>query len=247
MCHLFKKNTAWLFANSNQTLYPAQLNQLNQWADEIKAGKPLAYITREKAFWTLKLKVNEHTLIPRPETELIIETVEQSVNLPKKILDLGTGSGAIALALATLFPKAKITASDISKDALSVARENAKINHIYHVDFIQSDWFTNIDDKDFDLIVSNPPYIAADDEHLANLKYEPITALVANNNGLADYQAICASAKKHLKPDGILLFEHGWQQHQAVADILLQNNFSEILSAKDLSGHIRITWGTFKT
>ncbi len=247
VCHLLDQNSAWLYANQQQSLSSSQIDQLNQWTDELKSGKPLAYIIGEKAFWNLTLKVNEFTLIPRPETELIIETVEQMGLHPTKILDLGTGSGAIALALATIFTQAQITATDVSIEALATAKDNAKLNKINHVTFYQSDWFGRISDSDFDLIVSNPPYLAADDNHLKDLSYEPLTALVAENNGLAAYETICAGAINHLSNNGILMFEHGWQQHHAVADIMKDAGFVDIQHRKDLLGHQRITWGILKT
>lgn len=246
VCHLLDKNSAWLYANQHANLSKQQVNQLNQWVNELNKGKPLAYITGEKAFWTLTLKVNEHTLIPRPETELIIETVDQLNLQPKKILDLGTGSGAIALALATLLPQATILATDVSKQALDTARNNATNNGISTVTFQHSDWFESITDKNFDLIVSNPPYIAENDSHLSDLSYEPINALVAANNGLAAYEAICAAAKNYLSTKGILMFEHGWQQHLAVAEIMKNAGFVDIQHQQDLLGHQRITWGKLK-
>lgn len=249
VCHLLSQNTAWLLAHQHDELTDAQTQQLNQWVEELKVGKPLAYITGEKEFWNLKLKVNRHTLIPRPETELMIETTEALNLQPKKILDLGTGSGAIALALATLFPKAEIIATDVSLDALETAKENAKLNQISNVEFIQSDWFSRISPMNFNLIVSNPPYIAVDDEHLAKLTHEPNTALVASNNGLAAYHTICKDARSYLQTGGVLMFEHGWQQHQDVAEIMSVAGFTDICHEKDLLGHFRITWGKadFKT
>lgn len=243
LCHLLAKNSAWLYAHQDYYLNPDQLKQLDVWVKELKEGKPLAYITGEKAFWNLNLKVNAHTLIPRPETELIIETVQQLNLNPRVILDLGTGSGAIALALATLYPAAEIMATDISIEALHIAEENANRHQISNVELLQSDWFSNVKRGDFELIVSNPPYIAANDEHLNRLTHEPMTALVAENHGLADYQKICASAKNYLQQGGILMFEHGWQQHAAVAEIMKTHGFIHISHAKDLLGHQRITWG----
>lgn len=247
VCHLLGKSSAWLFANSDASLDSNHVNQLDAWVDQLQRGKPLAYITGEKAFWNLNLKVNEHTLIPRPETEVLIETIKQLELNPQTILDLGTGSGAIALSLATEFPEAEIVASDLSPEALEVARENGQNNQISNVEFVLSDWFLSISNKLFDLIVSNPPYIDANDEHLSQLTFEPLSALVADNQGLAAYQQICAQAKNHLTVNGVLMFEHGWQQHQAVASIMKEAGFSHIQHQKDLLGHQRITWGIFKT
>jgi len=247
VCHLLSKNSAWLYAHSDDLINDHQIQQLNSWAEELKQGKPLAYITGIKEFWTLTLKVNEHTLIPRAETELLIETIQQLSDSPKKILDLGTGSGAIALSLATLFPKAHITASDQSIEALKVAQSNAKLNRIHNVQFIQSNWFDSFTDDSYDIIVSNPPYIDSMDEHLANLSYEPISALVADDHGLSDFKSISQKAYKYLKPGGLLMFEHGWQQSEAVSQILQDVELVNISTQKDLLGHNRITWGYLKT
>lgn len=247
LCHLLSKNTAWLFAHQEHLLNAAQINQLHHWIDELKAGKPLAYITGTKDFWTLSLNVNEHTLIPRPETELLIETIDQLSLSPKKIIDLGTGSGAIALSLAVLFPEVEIVGTDQSTEALNVAKQNAELNQISNVTFIQSNWFEDIIDDSYDIIVSNPPYIDANDEHLVNLTYEPISALVADENGLSDFRLISQRASQFLKPGGLLMFEHGWQQAQAVSTILEQARLINIRTKKDLLGHSRITWGYLKT
>ncbi len=246
LCHLTSKDSAWLYAHLDHVLSQEDVNQINHWVDEMSRGKPLAYITGEKDFWTLKLKVNEHTLIPRPDTEIIIETILLLNLSPNKILDLGTGSGAIALALATEYPSASIVACDYSNEALLVAQANAQLNHIDNVKFIESDWFDGIDKCTFDLIVSNPPYIDTNDPHLIDLAYEPLSALVAEDQGLADFKTISEQATEFLQPDGILMFEHGWQQSEAVRMILNDTGFTDVTTQKDLAGHDRVTWGRLK-
>ncbi|TDR23194.1 peptide chain release factor N(5)-glutamine methyltransferase [Marinicella litoralis] len=246
LCHLLSINTAWLYAHQEHLLTAKQIHQLDLWVEELKAGKPLAYITGNKDFWTLRLHVNQHTLIPRPETELLIEVIEQLDLSPAKILDLGTGSGAIALSLATLYPDAEITASDQSAAALKVAALNAKSNQINNVTFIQSNWFDDINADCFDLIVSNPPYIDSEDEHLVNLSYEPLSALVASDHGLSDFKKISLAASQFLKPGGVLMFEHGWQQAESVTKILENAGLVNTSTQKDLLQHNRVTWAYLK-
>lgn len=241
---LLQQNTAWLYTHSEQELSDTELIQLTQWFDQLIQGYPLAYITGKQAFWDLELSVNEHTLIPRPDTEIMIEVcIDLLPKPPKNILDLGTGSGAIALALAREFTTAEVIGVDASEQAIATAKLNAKKCAIDNANFKISDWFTAINKQTFDLIVSNPPYIAADDEHLPALQHEPSTALVAADAGLADFKAICAKAMTYLNPSGLLVFEHGWQQKQAVSEIMSQAGFTQIKTVKDLAGHDRITHG----
>ncbi|MCX7552981.1 peptide chain release factor N(5)-glutamine methyltransferase [Marinicella sp. S1101] len=244
LSHLLQRDSAWLYTHSDEELNGADLKQLSQWFEQLKQGYPLAYITGKQAFWDLELTVNEHTLIPRPDTEILIEVcIELLPQQPRNILDLGTGSGAIALALAKVFKQAEVIGVDVSKQAIETAKLNAKNCAIENVIFKTSDWFSAIKEQTFDLIVSNPPYIAADDEHLVALQHEPSTALIANDAGLADYKAICAKALSHMNPSGFLVFEHGWQQKQAVSEIMSQSGLIQIKTVKDLAGHDRITHG----
>ena len=240
--HSLQKNRAWIFAHPEQPLTESQISQLNQWVEALKSGQPLAYLTGEQAFWDLTLKVNSHTLIPRPDSEILIETAIELLanNSPSRILDLGTGSGALALVLAKQFPNSSVLAVDNSAEALAVANNNAVLNNIHNIQFQQSEWFDQIPAVKYDLIVSNPPYIDVDDEHLDNLTHEPITALVADNNGLAAYQAICAAASAYLQPGGLLMFEHGWQQRLQVQDIMQGFGFKNMGSRKDLMGNDRV-------
>lgn len=243
--HLLNKNRAWLFSHSDFQLNETQIKQLNEWVNALTKGQPMAYLTGHQMFWDLNLKVNQHTLIPRPDTEILIETAVDLLakNYSGRILDLGTGSGAIALVLAQIYPQSQVLAVDQSLEALKVARHNADKYQISNVQFQQSNWFEAIPlTETFDLIVSNPPYIAANDEHLHALQHEPINALVADQNGLGDYIRITSKAMDYLTDGGLLMFEHGWQQKNQVQNTLSESGFKNIDSRKDLAGHDRVTF-----
>jgi release factor glutamine methyltransferase len=243
ICHVLQVNSAWLMAHTDASLNPAQLEQLERLSSQLSAGVPLNQLTGKCAFWNIELQVNKHTLIPRPDTETLIETIVDLDIQPTAILDLGTGSGAIALVLARLFPDARVVATDLSPQALNMAECNRQNLQVDHLELIQSDWFKELPAEPFDLIVSNPPYIAADDPHMQQLSHEPRQALVAENDGLAAYQAICEHAGEYLVPGGWLVFEHGWQQQQPVTNIMHQAGFIEVSTRSDLQGHPRVTYG----
>jgi release factor glutamine methyltransferase len=208
-------------------------------------GEPVAYITGSRGFWSLELEVTPATLIPRPETELLVELALQ--RLPRDsacaVADLGTGSGAIALALASERPHCRVTATDASEAALEVARRNAARLGIGNVVFAQGDWMAPLGDDRFGLIVSNPPYIEAGDAHLArgDLRFEPPTALASGNDGLDDIRRIVASAREHLLPGGWLLFEHGWNQGDAARALLDQAGYTDVFTAQDLEQRDRVS------
>ncbi len=242
LCEALKKERSWLFAHDDAVLTDKQSAWLNQAVAQAKNGKPIAYITGHKAFWTLKLAVNEHTLIPRPETELIIDLSLQLPEAPTQILDLGTGSGAIALALASEFPLAHVLACDLSPNALSMAKNNSEANNITNVSWLESFWMEQVDpEMSFDLIVSNPPYIDPDDPHLLNLTYEPRSALVAENQGMSDIIHIINNAMAYLKPNGHLLIEHGWNQGDEVRDLLSESGYIDVQTHQDLAGKDRVS------
>jgi len=243
ICHVLQVNSAWLMAHLDEPLTTSQLRQLHQLSSQLSAGMPLNQLTGRCAFWDIELMVNEHTLIPRPDTETLIEVVLELNIRPKSILDLGTGSGAIALVLARLFPDARVMATDVSPEALKVADQNRQNLLVNNLELRQSDWFTHIPAQKFELLVSNPPYIAADDPHMKQLKHEPRQALVAEDEGLAAYTDICQHAKAYLAPGGWLVFEHGWQQQAAVTAIMQQAGFHNTSTRSDLQGHPRITYG----
>ncbi|MFC3194555.1 peptide chain release factor N(5)-glutamine methyltransferase [Marinicella sediminis] len=243
LCHVLSVNTAWLMGHQDTSLAPTELTRLEELASQLCEGRPLNYLTGTRAFWDVELKVNEHTLVPRPDTETLIEAILDKHLMPDNILDLGTGSGALAIVLARLFTKASVLATDVSAHALEVAAQNRDILQVSNLELQQSNWFEAIPNQLFDLIVSNPPYIAADDPHLNDLIHEPITALVAGKDGLDAYRDICQHAGRYLQKMGWLFFEHGWQQHQQVAGLLQQAGFTEISSTADIQGHLRVTMG----
>lgn len=245
LAHVMQQNTAWLMAHEDFQLDSAQLSQLNQQRQQLIAGKPLAYITGQQAFWDLILTVNHHTLIPRPDTELIIDTVVGLQRSFQRILDLGTGSGALALVLAREFPDGQVTATDLSIEALAVAQHNAEKYQINNIKFINSNWLTALENQNFDLIVSNPPYIEADDPHLSDLRHEPEKALIASDKGLADLTAIISQSREHLVSKGVLMVEHGYNQHLQVQQLFNQNGYKNIKTHKDLAGIPRATIATW--
>lgn len=213
-------------------------------------GEPIAYILGYKEFWSLPFKVSTATLIPRPDTETLIELVlaHFADKTQLNCLDLGTGTGAIALSLASEMPTWHIEALDFSDDAVALAKFNAEQLALSQVNFYQSDWFDNVSpDCQFDLIVSNPPYIDGDDVNLTqgDVRFEPKSALVAENHGLADIEHIAKQAKAYLKPQGRLYFEHGYQQGDAVRTLLEGLGYKGAQTVTDLNGHDRISWAVF--
>ncbi|MBF8778047.1 peptide chain release factor N(5)-glutamine methyltransferase [Pseudomonas fulva] len=211
-----------------------------------REGEPVAYILGQQGFWKIDLEVAPHTLIPRPDTELLVETaLELQPALPARVLDLGTGTGAIALALASERPAWQVTAVDRVPEAAALAERNRQRLGLANVRIQVSHWLEGLADERFDLIVSNPPYIAASDPHLVDgdVRFEPSSALVAGVDGLDDLRVIAAQAPSHLAPGGWLLLEHGYDQADAVQALLRENGFVQVSSRIDLGGHPRITVG----
>ena len=211
-----------------------------------RAGEPVAYILGHQGFWSLDLEVAPHTLIPRPDTELLVETALQlAPATPHRVLDLGTGSGAIALALASERGGWQVIGVDRIAEAVALAERNRLRLKLNNAEFRQSSWFDGLAGEHFDLILSNPPYIAADDRHLGegDVRFEPLSALVAGVDGLDDIRQIIAQAPRHLQAGGWLLLEHGYDQAEAVRELLAAAGFTAVDSRRDLGGHQRISLG----
>ena len=209
------------------------------------AGEPIAYLLRRKEFWSQDLLVSPEVLIPRPESELLVEqALEHLPEQPCNVADLGTGSGAIALAIATERPNVQVTATDISQSALEVAMKNAARLGVRNVTFRQGDWFAPLADQHYRLIVSNPPYVRVGDPRLeAGTLYEPVDALISGYDGLDALRMICAAARRYLNSQGVLVLEHACDQKNAVHKLLSQGGFETIVSSTDLAGKPRVTWG----
>lgn len=214
-----------------------------------RAGEPVAYLLGRQGFWSLDLEVSPDTLIPRPDTELLVETALQlAPATPLEVLDLGTGTGAIALALAAERPAWTVTGVDRVEAAVALAARNGERLGLRNARFEPSHWFSALGERRFGLIVSNPPYIAADDRHLSegDVRFEPTSALVAGADGLDDIRHIIAEAPQHLLPGGWLLLEHGYDQAEAVRELLGTAGFSEVESRRDLGNHQRISLGRWE-
>ncbi|MFC0308314.1 peptide chain release factor N(5)-glutamine methyltransferase [Gallibacterium trehalosifermentans] len=250
-----QKSSAQLMAFAETLLSVEQLQILNQFVQRRLQGEPIAYIVGEKGFWTLDLAVSDKTLIPRPDTECLVETalalIAQQFTAEEKlaILDLGTGTGAIALALAYELQQQNRTYQILGVDriveAVELAKQNAARNQLSQVEFIQSNWFAALSkNKKFDLIVSNPPYIAKDDPHLqqGDVRFEPLSALVAENDGLADIEHIIQTASEFIQQQGWLLIEHGWQQAEIVQTLFQQYHWQNVQTIKDYGGNQRVTF-----
>jgi release factor glutamine methyltransferase len=208
---------------------------------------PVAYLTGTREFWSLPFKVNSSTLIPRADTEILVEQALQCSMSTANILDLGTGTGAVILSVAHELPNSRCIGIDVNTDAVSLALENAANLNIGNVCFYQSDWFEKITGK-FNTIVSNPPYIDKKDPHLDcnDMRFEPLSALVAQNKGLSDIDIIIQEAKNYLQGSGYLLIEHGFEQGQVVQQLFKQNGYHAIKTVKDYGNNDRVTIGVFK-
>ncbi|MDQ1109758.1 release factor glutamine methyltransferase [Stenotrophomonas rhizophila] len=251
LLHVLGRERGWLFAHATDLLDPATAEAFAALLQRRIAGEPVAYLLGRRGFWTLDLAVSPATLIPRPETERLVELALERLpeGMPLRIADLGTGSGAIALALASERPLAQIVATDMSGDAIAVAAGNARQHGLANVAFRQGSWHAPLAGERFDLIASNPPYIASDDPHLAqgDLRFEPATALASGHDGLDDIRLIIAGAPAHLQPGGWLLMEHGWDQGEAIRALLEGAGFVEVETALDLEQRDRVSLGRWPT
>jgi release factor glutamine methyltransferase len=228
-----------------------QLVAFKAFLEQRHQGTPIAYITGSREFWSRDFQVTPDVLIPRPDTELLIELSLKLIpaDQPFKIIDLGTGSGIIAVTLAAERPHAQIDATDFSLAALRIAQLNADKHHTNNIQFYQSNWFAEVPENQFNLIISNPPYIAEDDGHLqqGDIQFEPQTALCAADQGLSDIKIIAVAARDYLKPCGHLLIEHGYNQGQHVQALFKMLHYDKILTYKDLSGQPRVTYGQWNS
>lgn len=247
LAHVLQKETIYLMTWPERSLDAAQQASFEALVAQRVEGVPVAHLTGTREFWSLPLKVNDSTLIPRPDSEILVETALGLSSATASILDLGTGTGAIILALASELPLASCQAVDFSDDAVQLARENAAALQIRNVSISQSNWFDNVQGT-FDIIVSNPPYIDENDHHLGegDVRFEPLSALVAPENGLADIRLIATQARDHLKAGASLLIEHGFEQGSAVRDIFAALHYDNIKTVKDYGDNDRITIATYK-
>jgi release factor glutamine methyltransferase len=247
LCSILKCERTYLYAYPEKELSDQDINALNELMSLRSEGHPIAHLAKQKEFWSLLFHINKHTLIPRPETEILVETALKFIpkESNKNILDLGTGSGAIAIAIASERPLSKITATDKSDNALNVAKQNAETHKIKNINFIKADWFDMKNDISYDVIVSNPPYISDDDPHLSqgDVRFEPLSALAAGEDGLDDLSIIISEATNKLNKQGWLLVEHGYNQAEQVQQLFKENNFTSVSTIKDYSDNNRITIG----
>ncbi|CAI0859090.1 peptide chain release factor N(5)-glutamine methyltransferase [Serratia quinivorans] len=236
----------FLMAFGETLLTQQQQGQLERLLVRRERGEPVAYLIGEREFWSLPLSVSPATLIPRPDTECLVElALERLPSSACHILDLGTGTGAIALALASERPDCAVTGVDLQPEAVALAQHNAQKLAIGNAQFLQGSWFAPLAGQTFALIASNPPYIDATDPHLAqgDVRFEPSSALVAQQHGLADLSAIVQQAPQYLQPQGWLLLEHGWQQGESVRALLQAAGFISIATRRDYGDNDRVTFG----
>nr|WP_300311012.1 peptide chain release factor N(5)-glutamine methyltransferase [Halomonas sp.] len=244
--HVLKVDRTWLYTWGDRTMDVLARARFEALVGARAEGQPVAYLTGEREFWGLALETSRATLIPRPDTETLVEAaLTRAETATGALLDLGTGTGAIALAFASERPGWRVKGLDLSPEAVALATRNAKRHGLQAV-FRVSDWFAALDDaENFELIVSNPPYIDAEDPHLnqGDVRFEPSSALIAADGGLADLRRIAQGAQRHLVPNGWLLVEHGYQQGPVVRELLAASGYADVKSLPDLAGNERVTVG----
>ncbi|WP_126535919.1 peptide chain release factor N(5)-glutamine methyltransferase [Aerosticca soli] len=248
LMHVLGKPRSWLIAHADEAVDPDVQTAFAALLERRAAGEPLAYVLGKQGFWSLDLDVTPATLIPRADTERLVELALERLpaDAPCRVADLGTGSGAVALAIARERPRAQVLATDVSAAALEVARRNAARLGLRNVAFAEGDWLAPLAGAGgFELIVSNPPYIEAGDPHLTqgDLRFEPAGALVAGTDGLDAIRRIVAGARAHLVPGGWLLFEHGWTQGEAARALLQAAGYAQVFTARDLEQRERVSGG----
>lgn len=247
LCEALDRPRAWLFAHATDAVDPVARQRFDGLVARRAAGEPVAHLLGRRGFWSLELAVSPHTLIPRPETERLVELALERLPTDRalRLLDLGTGTGAIALALASERPRAQVVAVERSPEALAVAVGNGRRSGLGNLEWRSGDWFAPVAGERFDLIASNPPYIAEGDPHLhqGDVRFEPRSALVSGADGLDDIRRIIAGAPTHLVPGGWLLLEHGHDQGPAVRALLASAALGEVTTAQDLESRDRISLG----
>ncbi|CAJ1270906.1 Release factor glutamine methyltransferase [Klebsiella pneumoniae] len=244
--HVTGRARTWILAFGETTLSADEAARLEALLVRRQRGEPIAHLVGQREFWSLPLFVSPATLIPRPDTECLVEqALARLPTAPCRILDLGTGTGAIALALASERPDCEVTAVDVMPDAVALALRNAEHLGIANVTISQSDWFSALDGQRFATIVSNPPYIDAADPHLAegDVRLEPLTALVAGDQGLADLAHIIREGRQYLQPGGWMLLEHGWTQGEAVRALFREAGYLDVATCRDYGDNERLTLG----
>jgi release factor glutamine methyltransferase len=248
--HAMGVSRAWLSAHRDDAPDPSAADAFCELVRRRQAGEPVAYLVGKREFYGLEFRVTPHVLIPRADTETLVEAALEKLveGARSDVLDLGTGSGCIAITIAHVRPEARVTAVDVSAAALIVARENTASIGV-NAEFVQGAWFEQLAGRRFDLIVSNPPYVAAGDPHLeqGDLRFEPATALASGEDGLADIRIIVAGAPAYLREGGWLLFEHGYKQADACRDLLINAGFGEVISRADIAGLPRVAGGRLLT
>ena len=247
LSHALECDRSYLRTWPERPLSPEQQTQFQELIERRHTGEPIAYIIGERDFWDMTLHVSTHTLIPRPETETLVEQALDRIppDAHWQIADLGTGSGAIALAIARERPHCQLVATDISAAALDIARKNAARNEVRNIRFVEGAWLAPLAGELFNMIVSNPPYVHPDDPHLqqGDLRFEPLSALHSAPDGLTDIRIICDTARQHLHPGGWLLLEHGFDQGPATQACLVEFGYQQVHTIEDLAHHPRVSLG----
>ncbi|UTW00435.1 peptide chain release factor N(5)-glutamine methyltransferase [Marinomonas rhizomae] len=250
LAHVLAVSTSYFYTWPEKEVSAADISRFNGLLERRESGEPVAYLLGQQSFWSLNLEVAPCTLIPRADTERLVEVALSVLDIGdvNRILDLGTGTGAIALSLASERPRSTVVGVDLVEESVALAKRNAIRNQLSNATFIQSSWFEALEGNLFDLIVSNPPYIDPDDEHLSqgDVRFEPKSALVADNHGMADIEYIIQVAPRFMKQGAYLMFEHGYDQAIAVQTCFVEAGFIAVESFQDLGGNDRVTIGRLK-